>query len=59
VVGKTKSKFTSTGISEVTYPIKAILVDKIVPYPEPLELANSIVTNVSVLSFILFFLKCK
>jgi hypothetical protein len=43
VVGKTKSTFTSTGITELTYPIAAILVDKIVPYPVPLELANSIV----------------
>jgi hypothetical protein len=59
VVGKTKSTFTSVGITEVTYPIVDILVDKIVPYPEPLELANSIVTKVSVLSFILFFRKCK
>ena len=44
VVGKTKSTFTSTGIIELTYPIAAILVDKIVPYPVPPELANSIVT---------------
>ena len=54
MVGKTKSTFTSAGIDEVTNPIKAVLVDKIVPYPIPLEFANSIVTNVSVLSFMLF-----
>ena len=59
VVGKTRSTFTSTGIDEVTYPIAAVLVGKIVPYPIPLESANSIVTNVSVLSFMLFFKKCK
>jgi hypothetical protein len=59
VVGKTKSTFTSAGISEVTYPIKAVLVDRMVPYPVPLESANSIVTKVSVLSFMLSFRKCK
>jgi hypothetical protein len=36
-----------------------MLVDKTVPYPVPLESANSIVTYASVLSFMLFFLKCK
>jgi hypothetical protein len=46
VVGKTISTFTSSGIIELTYPIAAVLVDKTVPYPIPLEFANSIVTNV-------------
>ena len=59
VVGKVKSVVTSTGIVGDTNPIAAWFVDIIVPYPVPLELANSIVTNVSVLSFVLFFLKCK
>jgi hypothetical protein len=59
VVGKTKSTFTSTGITEVTNPINAWFVGRIVPYPVPLESANSMVTKVSVLSFMLFFRKCK
>jgi hypothetical protein len=59
VVGKTKSTLASTGVTLLIQSIVVILVVKTVPYPIPKLLANSIVTNVSVLSPFAFFLKCK